>query len=147
MIEGDLEREWNKQNPNAGRPVHGRKFLISYLEDRRQRNTPIYFCCLEECKTFRGNVWDTLRHVNSRTHLDASASHPATEKNPMTVAENPRCYKEAKDGKIPESFWLYKSRALPMAREVKQERQKAPSPPPREQACTHLLLLFIPHYL
>ena len=130
-----MEKEWNKQNPSIGRPVHGRKFLISYLESRTQRTTPIYFCCLEECKTHKGNLWDTLRHVNGQTHLDASAKHPKIESSPMTVVTNSRCYAEAKDGKIPESFWLWKSRALPKAPEVKQERRRDPSPlPPLQQA-------------
>ena len=85
-------------------------------------NLPIYFCGLKECRVFRGNTMDFIRHVCTDEHRDAALSKGPLESLPLTVIQNPRDFNEAKQNKIPESFWPTQDKVLSrVEQEVKRE--------------------------
>jgi len=120
VLEGDLERMWNEQNPTAARPIHGRKFVLKYADSHKKINQAIYFCCLKECQTFRGNTLYMLRHISSDAHMAASANHPS-ESHPLTIIVDHRDFTTAKEGQIPDSFWSTQAKLYPREPERRSE--------------------------
>ena len=118
-----------------GRPLYGRKFLIKYVEDKRPEsmNLPIYFCGLKECRAFRGNTMDFIRHVCTDEHRDAALSKGSMESKPLTVIINPRDFNEAKQNKIPESFWPTQDKVLPRVDREPAHPRVDPLPAPMEE--------------
>jgi len=132
-VPGNLEAQWNAYNPAAGRPLYGRKFVIMYVEDKRSMNLPIYFCGLKECGAFRGNTMDFIRHVCTDKHRDAALSKGSMESKPLTVIINPRDFNEAKQNKIPESFWPTQDKVLPRVEREPAHPRVDPLPTPMEE--------------
>ena len=70
-------------------------------------------------------------------HRDAALSKGPMESQPLTVIKNPRDFNEAKQNKIPESFWPTQDKVLPrVEQEVKREPAHLrvdPLPTPMEE--------------
>ena len=66
-------------------------------------------------------------------HRDAALSKGPTESQPLTVIINPRDFNEAKQNKIPESFWPTQDKVLPRVEREPAHPRVDPLPTPMEE--------------